>query len=286
MSGWTWPNGLLTIPQVTGEYGMRTHPIYGTQSMHWGIDLWIPDYTNRSAADGEVIFAASNYGAGNEVRVKHPGGTVTKYKHNEYFAAGIGVGAQVKRGQPLGRMGTTGDSTGDHLHFETLMTATSSAMDPRVFMAARIAEGGGTAPAGGTEAPIPSPIEREIMTTLFTIMDDRAKPYSGDVLKFTDGKCQYISTGEQIAVLVEDGAVQVTGTLDDLVHQILAHMGPGVSNDSVMKARTAPNGIVLSPWRQQPGTVGGPGGPVVLAQSDVDRIVKAVNDDAAKRLQA
>lgn len=149
---WKWPNGYDSPPdsngmRVTDEYGMRTHPIYGNQGMHWGIDLIGLGGFNRACAGGVVIFAAYYGGAGNYIKVKHPGGTVTGYKHNASFL--VGVGQTVSAGQALGVTGTTGDSTGIHLHLETQMIETASPMNPREFLDARMAEDVGSAPAGG-----------------------------------------------------------------------------------------------------------------------------------------
>lgn len=140
MAGWTWPNGLRTIPYVTDEFGPRKSPGGIGSTNHQGIDL-IGFALNRSAADGVVTFAGWNGGGGNEVRVVHPGGTETRYKHNASIL--VSVGQQVARAQPLGVMGTTGDSTGVHLHFETRLSAGSAAMNPRDFMGARLAESAG-----------------------------------------------------------------------------------------------------------------------------------------------
>lgn len=164
--GWCWSDGGTRPPDTGGmvctdEWGWRTWT--SPPRNHDGIDLVVYNYTNRAAADGVVTFAGYNGGAGNEVRIAHPGGTETRYKHNAYFASGIAVGARVVKGQAVGRMGTTGDSTGDHLHFETRMTSASGSMNPRDFMAARIAESPATGPAGGGGVPFPGEQEDDMI---------------------------------------------------------------------------------------------------------------------------
>jgi len=107
-SGLIWP----TSGPVTSGYGMR----WG--SMHAGIDIAPPYGTPVYAANsGTVIFAGGQGGYGNLVLVNHGGGFVTAYAHLSGFATGSG--ASVGRGQLIGYIGSTGDSTGPHLHFET-----------------------------------------------------------------------------------------------------------------------------------------------------------------------
>jgi murein DD-endopeptidase MepM/ murein hydrolase activator NlpD len=108
-----WPtNG----PIVSG-FGWRTHPIYGTQRFHAGVDIdgacgqpiWAAD-------DGRVISAGWNGGYGNAVIIDHGRGVATLYGHQSSVA--VSSGARVGRGQTIGYVGTTGLSTGCHLHFE------------------------------------------------------------------------------------------------------------------------------------------------------------------------
>lgn len=114
-----WPAPYCTY--ITSAYGYRTHPVTGVQnSFHTGIDL------SRSGCHGSKIIAAnsgvvsrviwSNYGYGNYVMVDHGGGIQTLYAHcsNIY----VSKGTYVSRGQTIAAVGTTGNSTGPHLHFE------------------------------------------------------------------------------------------------------------------------------------------------------------------------
>lgn len=128
----TWPNGSGNIPPVTDEWGMRVNPVSGVYTLHEGIDLVGFAY-NLASAGGVVTFASYNGGAGNEVRVAHDDGTETRYKHNRAFM--VVVGQRVERGQGLGIMGTTGNSTGVHCHFETRNSSGSASRNPRGFMA-------------------------------------------------------------------------------------------------------------------------------------------------------
>ncbi len=111
---WPLPSGYKTI---TSNYGMRIHPILHTKRMHTGIDISAPNGTNIYAASSGTVILASWYGAyGNAVVVDHGGGVVTLYGHMSRI--GCSVGSKVSRGDVIGYVGSTGYSTGNHLHFE------------------------------------------------------------------------------------------------------------------------------------------------------------------------
>jgi murein DD-endopeptidase MepM/ murein hydrolase activator NlpD len=101
----------------TSGYGLRRHPVLGYSRMHRGIDLHAtygsPIY---AAADGVVEFAGRHGGHGNFVKLDHGGGFETGYAHMSRFA--VSRGERVRRGQVIGYVGSTGLSTGPHLHFE------------------------------------------------------------------------------------------------------------------------------------------------------------------------
>lgn len=108
---------------VTSNFGWRYHPIYHTRKLHAGTDFGVPCGTTvHAAAPGRVISAGYRTGAGNEVVINH--GTVhggqlaTAYKHNTRLL--VHAGQRVSRGQAISISGTTGWSTGCHLHFEVL----------------------------------------------------------------------------------------------------------------------------------------------------------------------
>ncbi len=104
---YTWP----TTGVLTSRFGRR----WG--KMHKGIDIAGPVGTPiNSAADGIVVFAGWNGGYGNLVEVKHADGTTTRYGHNSRLT--VSVGQTVAKGQQVSEMGSTGHSTGSHLHFE------------------------------------------------------------------------------------------------------------------------------------------------------------------------
>jgi len=108
-----WP---LSGP-ITSEFGWRTHPIFGTQRYHSGLDIG-GDYglPIAAAASGVVIHAGWISGYGNTVIIDHGGGITTLYGHNESLL--VGVGESVAQGQTIAMCGSTGNSTGPHCHFE------------------------------------------------------------------------------------------------------------------------------------------------------------------------
>ena len=102
---------------ISSGFGPRIHPIHGYSLMHNGIDMnGGSGQAIVSAASGTVIFAGVKGGYGNTIMVDHGGGMVTLYAHQSKFA--VSAGQSVKRGQTIGYVGSTGVSTGPHLHFE------------------------------------------------------------------------------------------------------------------------------------------------------------------------
>lgn len=108
--------------RISSGFGSRRHPILGTVRNHKGTDYAAASGTPiRALGDGTVIKAGWGGGYGNVVEIRHPNGYVTRYGHMRGFAKGIHAGARVKMGENIGYVGTTGLSTGPHLHFEVLV---------------------------------------------------------------------------------------------------------------------------------------------------------------------
>ena len=102
---------------VSSRYGMRRHPILGYRRMHSGLDFRARSGTPIYAATaGTVSFSGRNGGYGNFVRIRHGGGLATGYAHMSRIA--VRNGQSVERGQVIGYVGSTGLSTGPHLHYE------------------------------------------------------------------------------------------------------------------------------------------------------------------------
>lgn len=125
-SGWFDANGVgerkggMSMPvdgHLTSSYGMRWHPIYGTQRFHKGLDIGAPyGAPIRAAIDGVVAFAGRSGGYGNFVKLTHGDGLATGYGHMSRIA--VAPGTRVAQGQVIGYVGSTGLSTGPHLHYE------------------------------------------------------------------------------------------------------------------------------------------------------------------------
>ncbi len=105
--------------RITSGFGMREHPILGYSKMHTGVDFGLPYGSPIRAAGAGVIEIAGRAGTyGNLVRIKHAHGYETLYAHMSRVATGIKVGTRVNQGQVIGYVGSTGRSTGPHLHYE------------------------------------------------------------------------------------------------------------------------------------------------------------------------
>lgn len=107
--------------RLSSSYGSRRHPILGYRKMHSGVDFAAPRGTPILAAGSGVIERANRYGSfGNYVRIRHSDGYQTAYAHMKGFARGIRAGSRVSQDQVIGYVGTTGRSTGPHLHYEVI----------------------------------------------------------------------------------------------------------------------------------------------------------------------
>ena len=113
---------LVNGMRVSSNYGMRMHPILAYYAMHWGVDfaatLGAPIF---SSADGVIEEAREKGDFGNYIFVRHSRTVATTYAHASRFAPGIRPGVHVKRGQVIAYVGSTGLSTGPHLHYEVLV---------------------------------------------------------------------------------------------------------------------------------------------------------------------
>ena len=105
--------------RITSGFGMRQHPIAGFTRMHQGVDFAAPVGTPvMASADGVVETVGPRNGYGRAVELRHPGGTETLYAHLSTFAPGLAPGKPVRQGQMIGRVGSSGLSSGPHLHYE------------------------------------------------------------------------------------------------------------------------------------------------------------------------
>ena len=110
--------------RYTSGFGARHHPILGYVRMHTGVDWAAPTGTPILAAgDGTVDMVGREGGYGNYIRIRHSNGFSTAYGHLSQYAAGLQAGTNVKQGQVIGYVGSTGRSTGAHCHYEIMVNA-------------------------------------------------------------------------------------------------------------------------------------------------------------------
>jgi hypothetical protein len=115
-------SGAMLVPVkgvLTSKFGLRFHPIKKTERLHAGVDWAAPTGTAIHAAfSGKVTYRDVRGGYGNFIELTHKGGITSRYAHMHEFADGIQLGSVVQAGDLIGYVGTTGLSTGPHLHFE------------------------------------------------------------------------------------------------------------------------------------------------------------------------
>ena len=120
-SGWAWP--LPGYTRITSPFGYRTHPISGRYSLHRGVDIGAPNGTAIHAARGGVVIVSGVHSSyGNYVVLSHGDGIDTLYAHLSSRA--VSRGQTVAQNAVLGYVGSTGSSTGNHLHFEVHVNGT------------------------------------------------------------------------------------------------------------------------------------------------------------------
>jgi murein DD-endopeptidase MepM/ murein hydrolase activator NlpD len=112
----------MTGGRFSSPFGYRFHPVLGYGRMHTGVD-WADKIGTPvfSAGNGTVLKASWDSGYGNRVEIQHTNGYVTTYNHMSAFAKGITPGSKVRQGQVIGFLGSTGLSTGPHLHYEVIV---------------------------------------------------------------------------------------------------------------------------------------------------------------------
>lgn len=125
------PKGWPTIGRVTSEFGNRENPKHGGQEFHSGLDVSVsPGTPVKATADGIVSFAGWSAGNGNLVVIEHGFGYSTFYAHSS--SINVRVGQKVKRGEVISHSGSTGNSTGPHLHYEVWHNG--KAVNPMMFI--------------------------------------------------------------------------------------------------------------------------------------------------------
>ena len=130
-TGWARP----ARGYITSGFGRRVPPVPGASSYHLALDLSGPSYCGSpsyAAHGGTVTYAGPNGGLGNYIQIDHGNGYVTGYAHLQNGGIGVSIGDSVGPGQNIGNAGTTGMSTGCHLHF--ILRDNGTAIDPLAFL--------------------------------------------------------------------------------------------------------------------------------------------------------
>ncbi len=108
--------------RISSGFGMRRHPVLGYSKMHTGIDFAAPRGTPiHAAGDGKIVWRSWKGGYGRVVEIKHLNGYLTRYAHMNAFAKGLSKGSFVRQGQVIGYVGSSGRTTGNHVHYEVRM---------------------------------------------------------------------------------------------------------------------------------------------------------------------
>ena len=129
----------IAAARITSGFGVRYHPILGYSKMHTGVDFAAPIGTPIFASgNGTVLTAGWHSGYGRRVEIQHANGYVTAYNHLSGFARGMTEGVRVRQGQVIGYLGSSGLSTGPHLHYEVMVN--SHFVDPMRVKLARTRE--------------------------------------------------------------------------------------------------------------------------------------------------
>ncbi len=159
----------LEFRRISSVFGNREHPILGGVRMHKGIDYAAAYGTPvRAIGDGIVVRKGWGNGYGNVLEIRHPNGYVTRYGHLSRYASNIRVGSHVERGGIVAYVGSTGLSTGPHLHFEVLVNGEQR--DPRK----ALSQNGGE-PIPASEQAAFDQIRDRILATLDTPLDGVTK---------------------------------------------------------------------------------------------------------------
>ncbi len=118
LNNWSWPSVSGWV--ITTDYAWRIHPITGGRDFHDALDIAGMGYNSPiyAANNGTVIIKEYRYDYGNYMVIDHNNGYYTAYAHMNKFMEGVNIGTTVARGQQIGYVGSTGYSTGPHIHFE------------------------------------------------------------------------------------------------------------------------------------------------------------------------
>ena len=182
---------------VSSQFGLRKSPKKGASTSHKGIDFALPEGTPfRASRGGKVIFAGKQKGYGNIIIVDHGDGFTTRYAHAKEGSITLKKGATVKEGQVIGQVGSTGNSTGPHLHFE--VRKGKEAVDPKQWL------------KKGTQLE-PSPAERPL----------RPDSIPDEVIARGSQIDEAVANATDVPTLSRNVVGEIETTLDDVVNAMI-----------------------------------------------------------------
>lgn len=234
MGSFIWP--LPGYSKISSPYGWRICPFHGRE-FHTGIDIPAPSGTNIYAArDGKVVLSTYGSSYGNNVKLDHGGGTTTRYCHMSKRL--VSVGQTVTAGQVIGKVGSTGSSTGNHLHFEIYLNGTrvnptsqvtSKDTSANYSSAAPTSSGGGITDGTGTAVDRPTAPERkEITTVVIRSIDGKSYVQNRQI-----GELEHAKEGPEI--MIQSDKVYVPVLVDEITLERPRKGGPSKLTFTVLK---------------------------------------------------
>lgn len=233
MGSFVWP--LPGYSGISSPYGWRICPFHGRE-FHTGIDIPAPSGTNIYAArDGKVVLSTYGSSYGNNVKLDHGGGTTTRYCHMSKRL--VSVGQTVSAGQVIGKVGTTGSSTGNHLHFEVYVNGTRVNPTSQVTSKDTAANYSSTPPtpysgsasSDSAEADRPTAPERkEITTVVIRSIDGKSYVQNRQI-----GELEHAKEGPEI--MIQSDKVYVPCLVDEITLERPRKGGPSKLTFTVLK---------------------------------------------------
>lgn len=236
MASFIWPTPGQS--RISSKFGMRKHPISGKMKMHSGIDISAPAGTPIHASEsGKVTFAGISgsltSGYGRLVKIAHADGYETRYAHQSQIQ--VMVGQQVIKGQQIGKVGTTGSSTGNHLHFEVRKNGT--ALNPSSYVSPTNSKSGYTAsdaagiPDDTTGGIDSAPVETSKPITTVTSKLVKGESVSSKFTKLTN--MDAVIDGYEL--LIENDKIYAPIVKDDIVVEMGRKNTPSSMTFTVVK---------------------------------------------------
>ncbi|MCP2041932.1 murein DD-endopeptidase MepM/ murein hydrolase activator NlpD [Neisseria sp. HSC-16F19] len=204
--------------RISSKFGMRMHPVFKKMKMHTGIDIAAPKGSHIvAAAAGEVIWKGKKGGYGETIMIRHADGKETLYAHMQGYAD-VKVGSRVSSGQLIGYVGSTGTSTGPHLHYEVRVNG--KPVDP-----SSVKIGG----ASGKRVSVPKQLTMEQAEQMIKTQlprNQRAAALRALNRRAQDIKRQQAEAQSQTMAAIVQNIAQNGGSLDGIPKSLMASLDP------------------------------------------------------------